>query len=170
MSKESRIIVVYCQALRSALERDQTCGCKNTGLPHSAAEHFSNTATALNKFSSSYNHGSDGRAKSLAQVELDRVEFRGHVRHVFPKVCRRVEDTREVQMNGDACGVRFVADLFNDGGRVNLRPPYCPCSRVKPRLSADDSKFSAESLSLRYPKKECRLHLERREEEPLRLP
>ena len=107
------------QALRRFLKRDESCGGKHPRLAHSATQQLARNPSFIDKIARAHQHRADRRAESFREAEHHRIEFLCDLVDGFSQRGCGIENSRAVQMHGQAGGVGAVADVVGNRGRID---------------------------------------------------
>src|SRR5947199_6152309 len=113
------MIVIHLKPLRTLFQRNESGRRQDTRLAHASPQHLPNAAASFDELAAANDHRAYRRAESLAQTELNGIEFFRHIRDVFANISCSIQDSRAVQVNGDSGVVRPVAYLFRELRRIN---------------------------------------------------
>src|SRR3984957_4059735 len=113
------VFVVYMQALRRFLKRDESCGGEHPRLAHSAAQQLARNPGFVDKIARAHQDRANRRAESFRQAEHPRIEFLRDLGNGFSQRGCHIENSRAVQMHGQAGGVGAVADVVGNRRRID---------------------------------------------------
>src|SRR5437870_5341058 len=116
--------MIDVKALRPVVESDQSRCRENADLAHAASQHLANAAAAFDERARSNDYRTNRSAESFTQTVLDRIEFLRHIGDILTEVCRRVEDSRAIEVHGNTGLVRLITDLVCDFRFVHGSPGH----------------------------------------------
>src|SRR5207249_10270477 len=95
------MIVIHLKPLRTLFQRNESGRRQNTRLTHASPQHLPNAAASFDELAAANDHRAYRRAKSLAQLELNGIEFFRHIRGLFAKISLGIQDSRVLQEYSD---------------------------------------------------------------------
>jgi len=106
-----RVRVILGEPVDHALERDQPGRGEDAHLAHAATQHLSHAARPRHELARAADERADRRRQTLGQAEGEGVDRPREVGDRPAERHRGVEDTRAVEMHGDAVGARRRRDV-----------------------------------------------------------
>src|SRR5207248_946611 len=106
------VAVIDCQALDVVLERVQSGGGEHTGLAHRAAEDLARAPRTRDELAAANEQRSRRRAETLREAARHGIEARAERFHAGAEMDRGVEDSRAIEMRGEAAAPGERERLF----------------------------------------------------------
>ena len=117
--------MINVQALRHFFNCKQACCCKDTVLPHTAAQHLAVPPCALYHLSASGKHSPDGSAEALGKATGQRVGVLRQFLYINTKRNRCIKYACTVEMHGDTMRMRKSINFPHSVQRNNTA--VCKC-------------------------------------------
>jgi hypothetical protein len=106
--------MVFRKTFDHLFQRDNPRSRYDSGLAHSAAQHFPDPAGARDEFFVAADQGADGRGETLREADVYGIDSPGQFPDVYPEGDCGIEDPGAVEVDGNAAALRER----NDGGGV----------------------------------------------------